>query len=102
VFHQRVENVYFDIPCTITFKAVGRIDKFLLSLNLAQGNEIFFYKGLNIFDDEGDLNFDGFQCICKKEVVIPGPEKITRYLIGYKSIVPRGTNQNKKNISSFM
>ncbi len=101
VFHERVEDIYFDKKCVITFKAVGKINKFLMSLNVTLGCEIFFYKGMNVFEEEKKLDFPGYTCICKEKVEIPGPEKITRYLIGYRSNVPRGTKKKKKNISDF-
>lgn len=100
--HERVENIFFDIPVVITFKAVGRIEKFLRSLTLVPGCKIFFYKGLNVFDEERELEFKGFNCFCKQKVSIPGVDNITRYLIGYESIVPRGTTKNKKNISKLL
>ncbi len=95
VKHERVENIYFKRPVVITFKAVGRIDKFLPLISSVAGSFVFFYKAKNLFESETLQAPKEFELICKEQIEIPGEEKITRYLIGYRLNVPRGTKKNK-------
>ena len=98
-YHERVENIFFDLDTVMTFKAVGKIDKFL---NLIYGKgdiNIFFYKSLGQEKIDG---FKHFKLICNESIEIPGKDKITRRILGYKMTVPRGTSKKLKKVSEFL
>jgi hypothetical protein len=67
-------------------------------INCDKGIKIFFYKAKNFYDDEILEPLRDFKLICNEPVSIPGKEEIERYIIGYESIVPRGTKKMKKTL----
>lgn len=96
--HARIENVLIDIDCTITFKAVGKVNDFLSKINTSLATEVYFYKGPGYHELEQDQilkakkDWDNF---CEDELQIPGTDK--RFLIGFKNkSVPRGTTDIKQ------
>ena len=99
LYHKRVEDIYFDKDVVVTFKAVGRIEKFLKMLNLKEGSKVFFYKGPSLYIDE-NLKVDGFKLLEVVEVLIPETEK--RYIVSFEK-VPCGTLVKKinKNLVKF-
>lgn len=102
VFHKRVEEILFDKNVTMTFKAVGRIKDMLELVHTNCEMEVYFYKGPNVFELEGDdLNkISGWTKIEEKEINVPGTDK--RYILGYRSKnVPRGTFKNLVKFSDF-
>lgn len=102
VFHHRVEEILFNKNVTLTFKAVGRIKDMLELINSTCEIEVFFYKGPNVFDLEGDdLNkITGWSKIEEKEINVPGTDK--RFILGYRTKnVPRGTFKNLVKFSDF-
>lgn len=92
-FHQRYEEIYFDIPITISFKAVGKIDEMINRINARSGVKVFFYKGPSFYQTEnlGNVRKDWLK-IEEKEIKVPGTEG--RLIIGFES-VPRGTKNEK-------
>jgi 16S rRNA (guanine527-N7)-methyltransferase len=92
--HSRLEDILFDLPSVITFKAVGTAIDYLPSIN-HQGNElaVFLYKGPSFMELEGaslkKLERD-WKFIENQEINVPGTEK--RFLVSFVSQnVPRGT-----------
>ena len=53
LFQERLENIFFDKPCVITMKAVGKCKDYLKKINTDQEVFVFFYKGLNFYELEG-------------------------------------------------
>lgn len=106
-FHQRFEHVFFDLPTTVTFKAVADITELLPQFRLAAPCEIFFYKGALVQDKEKvPENFKGWQLVKNEKIDVPGTD--ARYLISYRAtekiIVPRGTKADKElvNLSALV
>ncbi|MCR9203433.1 MAG: class I SAM-dependent methyltransferase [Halobacteriovoraceae bacterium] len=46
--HLRIENLNIDKPASVSFKAVGKIEDFLMKVNAVKGTKVFFYKGPNL------------------------------------------------------
>ena len=45
-YHQRVEDIFFDLPCVITLKAVGKVSDFLERIKTSSADtKVLFYKG---------------------------------------------------------
>jgi len=55
-YHERVENIFFDENCIITFKAVGKIKDFLQKVKIKENCDVLviFYKGPHLKDQEPD------------------------------------------------
>jgi 16S rRNA (guanine527-N7)-methyltransferase len=51
-YHQRVEEVNFDLDCMVTFKAVGTVMNFLPCVEGDSKINVLFYKGPNFFEKE--------------------------------------------------
>ena len=50
-YHARVEDIIFDQKCLVTFKAVGKISKFLSMMNVSNLDlKVIFYKGPGLSD----------------------------------------------------
>ena len=49
LIHERIENIFIDIPAICTFKAVGKVHDFLCKINTDQKLQVFFYKGPNFY-----------------------------------------------------
>lgn len=104
--HNRLENIEFDIPCVITFKAVGKIQDFLPLLNISsKGVLVVFYKGPSVDEDElkefnKKLNIK-WSIVEDVEIQIPGT--IQRRLISFsKNSVPRGTSKDLVKLSNIL
>lgn len=102
LMHQRLEDVFFDRPVVITFKAVGKIHEYLDMINTDQEIKIFFYKGPNYKELENlPLVLRRWEQIEELPYNVEGTEG--RVLIGFKNKdVPRGTNKNKILFSSLL
>jgi 16S rRNA (guanine527-N7)-methyltransferase len=96
--HARIENVLIDKEAVVSFKAVGKVNDFLLKLNPSTKIKVFFYKGPGFYDlekDQIELAKKEWNIICEDELVVPGTEK--RYLIGFENKnVLRGTKDIKQ------
>lgn len=109
--HARLEDIEFDLPVVITFKAVGDIAEFLDMINISNDSitiHVFFYKGPNVEElekiDSFKLKNLSYSLIERVEYSV-GENK--RTFLGYEiKNVPRGTlnnkskNQNKKSTKS--
>lgn len=105
LIHARLEEVYFDRPCTITFKAVGKMINYLPIIYSTQKNfTVFFYKGPSFEELEGgdwELLAQDWKMIEDRQVKIPGAEE--RVLFGVEPInVPRGTPKILVKISNYL
>lgn len=103
-FHQRFEDINYDHPISMSFKAVGPMKKMLKAFRSFTHIDVFFYKGPQVYDLEGvEKEYEGWRLICEDLIDVPGTE--ARYLIGYtKKSVPRGTKSNKElvNLSALV
>ncbi len=103
--HSRLEDVFFDKPCTITFKAVGTMINYLPIIHSYHKDfAVFFYKGPGFKDLEGQdwlkLEKD-WKIIEDREVNVPGTQ--LRLLYGVEPVnVPRGTSKSLVKISQFL
>lgn len=102
LLHQRLEDVFFDRPVVITFKAVGKIHEFLDMINTDQKVKVFFYKGPNYKELENlPLVFRRWEQVEEMSYNVDGTEG--RVLIGFQNKdVPRGTSKNKILFSSLL
>jgi len=50
--HGRLEEIFFDQPCFMTLKAVGKVSDFLPLVQTNQLLQVMFYKGPNFFEKE--------------------------------------------------
>ena len=95
--HLRIENLLIDVPCSISFKAVGKVYDFLSLINTTNKVNVFFYKGPS-FDttelDQFEKAKNDWSVLNKSELDVQGTEK--RYIIGFENKkVPHGTLKNK-------
>lgn len=89
-FHKRSEDIYIDIPCLVTFKAVGKIDLCLSQLHCCDGVSVLFYKGPDFENEERELKLDKSWSVEEKKFFeLPHGEK--RTIVILKKNVPRGT-----------
>jgi 16S rRNA (guanine527-N7)-methyltransferase len=102
LYHYRIEDILFDKKVLITFKAVGKVQDFLLKINTTSQVKIFFYKGPG-YKEQDILEIPGFKLISQEDIEIPQTER--RIILGFEN-VPHGTNQKKtkkmhKNLVKF-
>ena len=50
--HARLEDIFFDKPVVITFKAVGKVSEFLPKIKTNSNISVVFYKGPNFYELE--------------------------------------------------
>jgi 16S rRNA (guanine527-N7)-methyltransferase len=102
--HSRLEDFYFDLPATVTFKAVGTIGDYLPLISSSNPMDVFFYKGPSFFELEGEQIKkleSQWKLIESSEIKVPGTQQ--RLLIAFKSqIVPRGTGKNLVKLSEIL
>lgn len=100
LMHKRVEEVYFDLPVVITFKAVGKVADFLPLINSEEEQYVFFYKGPNYQELEGNDKLPaGWEKVEEIELEIGETKRLLLCFKGSK--VPRGTKVRKKNLVSL-
>jgi len=102
--HSRLEDFYFDVPATITFKAVGTIGDYLPIINRKDKVKVFFYKGPSFQELEGEqikkLEIN-WKLIENQQIKVPGTQE--RYLISFQAQnVPRGTVKTLVKLSDFL
>lgn len=95
IYHQRLEEVEFDIPAVLTFKAVSDISILLPMICGHEQQRAYFYKGPKCEEKENIkakiLNWKKFS---DHEYRLNTTNE--RRLLGFKGVtVPRGTNSNK-------
>ncbi len=94
-FHYRSEELLIDIPCFITFKAVGTIQLCLDQLNCTEDVTVLFYKGPDYENEEKSMKLDKSWRMLKKEYFeLPHGEK--RTIVILEKNVPRGTSASFK------
>lgn len=98
LYHSRIENIFIDVNCTVTFKAVGKVYDFLSKINAGSELVVYFYKGPGFYEIEKDqleMSRQDWEIVCEEDLIIPGTDK--RVLIGFKNKkVLRGTNLSKQ------
>jgi len=92
-FHQRLEEILFDRPTSLTFKAVGKIKDYLACINATAPVKAFFYKGANV-DTEENPPPTWHHWTMSEKVTVDLTPTIKRYLFVYE-FVPHGTNSKK-------
>jgi 16S rRNA (guanine527-N7)-methyltransferase len=100
--HYRVEEVYFDLPCAITLKAVGDIADFLALIQSERDVSVFFYKG-PLVDQHEDLSKvqSQWKLVERREISVPGADG--RIILGYKGRnVLRGTKKTLVKLSQLI
>ena len=102
--HSRLEDFYFDRPCTITFKAVGTIGDYLPIIHHKYDQKVFFYKGPSFAQLEGDQIKKlerSWKLLENQEIKVPGTQQ--RFLVSFGSVnVPRGTANSLVKLSDFL
>ncbi len=95
LLHLRFEEVLFDKPVVITFKAVGKVADFLPLINATTKIHVYFYKGPNFSELEEIESLEKtWELVEEITYDVPGTEG--RTLLGFKNKnVLRGTNNNK-------
>ena len=104
--HERLENILFNTADTlVTFKAVGRVDKFLSILYTDKKDlRVLFYKGPSYENDEAlaAKRLKHWEQILKVKYNIEGTDE--RNIVAFKPVnVLRGTEINRlKKFDSFL
>lgn len=103
--HSRLEDFLFDRPATITFKAVGTVADYLpIIQRTTKDMSVFFYKGPNFMDLEGQslakLAKD-WKFLENQQIEVPGTQQ--RFLVSFSAQnVPRGTSKTLVKLSDFL
>lgn len=102
--HSRLEDFYFDRTATITFKAVGTIGDYLPLIYSKNPVKVFFYKGPNFNELEGEMIKKlekNWKQIENQEIKVPGTQQ--RFLVSFAGQnVPRGTVKTLVKLSDFL
>ena len=101
LIHSRIENIFIDLPVSISFKAVGKVNDFLEKIKTNQTCRVYFYKGPNFYDFEKDQIKKAkkdWKIIEEKEICLDGVDK--RYLIGFenKKVLHGTSNKTTNNL----
>jgi 16S rRNA (guanine527-N7)-methyltransferase len=103
--HSRLEDFYFDRPCTITFKAVGTVLDYLPIIHRNTNDlKVFFYKGPSFIELEGESLKkikNQWELLENQEIEVPETQR--RFLVSFKSVnVPRGTAKTLVKLTDFL
>jgi len=102
--HSRLEDLLFDKPAVITFKAVGTAMDYLPIIHHTKPTKVFLYKGPNFEELEGkDLPklSKNWKFLENQEIKVPGTQQ--RFLVSFSSLlVPRGTAKTLVKLSDFL
>lgn len=105
LLHFRLEELEFDFPVVITFKAVGKVKGYLKRINHSQTCHAFFYKGPSFWKDEKEELQDvqkEWEIQEERTIQFPQSELEGRLLLGFHAKnVPRGTStktHSRKNL----
>lgn len=102
--HSRLEDFEFDVPATVTFKAVGTIGDYLPIIHHKHPTKVFFYKGPNFVELEGKMISKlekDWKLLENQEIKVPGTQQ--RFLVSFGSQnVPRGTSKTLVKLSDFL
>ena len=100
-FHSRIENILIDKECSISFKAVGKVNDFLEKVIATAPCEVYFYKGPGFYELEKDQIFlaqKNWEMFEEKEIKLKTDNIDKRYLIGFKNRkVLHGTSNKAMN-----
>lgn len=100
--HIRIEDLAIDTKCSISFKAVGKIEDFLRRVNAVNGTRVFFYKGPNVEELEKiPEKLANFRLIQKGEYSLSGTNGRT-FIIYEAQDVPRGTKKDLVKLSQLI
>jgi 16S rRNA (guanine527-N7)-methyltransferase len=95
LIHSRLEDFLFDVPATVTFKAVGTIEDYLPIINREHPMKVFFYKGPGFEELEGSMITKlkkTWKLESNQEIKVPGTQQ--RFLVEFSGQnVPRGTSK---------
>jgi 16S rRNA (guanine527-N7)-methyltransferase len=102
-YHQRIETLMIDIPCLITFKAVGKAQDFLKMIQTNKKIVVSFYKSKSFENDE----LPYLKSLSKQwsilgidEICLDGADK--RIIVNFTNKnVPHGTNKTLVNLSAL-
>lgn len=104
LIHSRLEDFEFDVPATITFKAVGTIGDYLPIIHHTHPTKVFFYKGPSFVELEGNMISkvgNNWKLLENQEIKVPGTQQ--RFLVSFASKnVPRGTSKSLVKLSDFL
>lgn len=103
--HSRLEDFLFDVPATVTFKAVGTIGDYLPIINSTSSNmTVFFYKGPNFIELEGKMIeklASQWKLLENQEIKVPQTQQ--RFLVSFQlQNVPRRTSNSLVKLSDFL
>lgn len=101
--HSRLEDFLFDMPTTITFKAVGTVADYLPIINRTKKVDVFFYKGPNFLELESEKvsRLKDWKFLENQEIQVPGTQQ--RFLVSFTSHnVPRGTSKTLVKLSDLL
>lgn len=103
--HSRLEDFFFDIPATVTFKAVGTVADYLPIIRRNHNDmSVFFYKGPNFMELEGkslEKLKPQWEIMGNEKIDVPGTQE--RYLVSFSAQnVPRGTAKTLVKLSEFL
>lgn len=101
-FHHRIEDVLIDLPCTISFKAVGKIQEYLKKINSDSPIEVYFYKGPNVHELESvKEKLGSFRKTLDSPYNLQGTDG--RTFISYEAAnVPRGTKKELVKVTELI
>ncbi len=102
-YHSRIENILIDKECSISFKAVGKVNDFLEKINPVVFCEVFFYKGPGFYElekDQIELAKKKWEMFEEKEIKLKDDNIDKRYLIGFKNkkVLHGTTNKPMNNL----
>lgn len=99
-YHSRIESVNLDVPCFITLKAVGEINKMLKLINCAEGSYIMFYKAKNLEELEPNFKINnGYKFIYFKKYKIG---ENTRSIVLFKKLKSNVGDNSLVKLSEFV
>ncbi|MGE3608848.1 MAG: RsmG family class I SAM-dependent methyltransferase [Bacteriovoracaceae bacterium] len=103
--HSRLEDFLFDVPATVTFKAVGTVADYLPIIRRPHNDmSVFFYKGPSFMELEGrslEKLKPQWELIANEKINVPGTQE--RFLLSFSAQnVPRGTSKTLVKLSDFL
>ena len=102
-YHYRIEEIEVDLPCLITFKAVGGIEECLSKLCLSALCKIYFYKGPKLQEKEGPSWAQGSNWRAIEDIFFKIGDLSRRILAFENTNVPHGTTgKNLVKLSSLL
>ncbi|MCF8058086.1 MAG: class I SAM-dependent methyltransferase [Bacteriovoracaceae bacterium] len=101
-YHYRIEDILIDVPCSLSFKAVGKISDYIKKINSNKPITVYFYKGPNVKELESvPEKIESFRKVLDEEYDLPGTNG--RSFIAYQSAnVPRGTKKALVKLSQLI